>query len=314
MKKILVIGGAGYIGGLVTDKLIDSGFNVTVFDKLLYESRFLKPCDFIFGNIQNTERLIDISNNFDEIIWLAAIVGDGACSQSPELTIEINLNSIKRFLRQSSRRLVFTSTCSVYGAQKGMLNEESDVNPLSIYASTKLEAEKYIIDNGGIVFRLGTLYGLGDSYSRIRLDLVVNVLTLKAITKNKLTIYGGEQWRPLLSVSDAAGYIVEAINNDFIGIFNLKYKNKTIFSLAEEIKQVFPNVTIENTELPFEDLRDYKVDTSKVENMFSYRPTNSIINEVNKMKNLFDEKRIKDIDDDIYYNTRHIEKMLNVKG
>ena len=188
MKKVLVIGGAGYIGGITTDKLLDNGYDVTVFDNLIYESRFLKSCNFIFGDIRDTDSLIKIAKKFDEIVWLAAIVGDGACSQSPELTIEINFNAIKQFMINSKRRIIYTSTCSVYGAQKGLLNEESAVNPLSLYASTKLQAEEYVLANNGIVFRLGTLYGLGDKFSRTRLDLVVNVLTLKAVTQNRLTI------------------------------------------------------------------------------------------------------------------------------
>ncbi|MCK4613807.1 MAG: NAD-dependent epimerase/dehydratase family protein, partial [Thermoplasmata archaeon] len=178
MKNVLVIGGAGYIGGLTTDFLMKQGYNVTVFDNLMYESQFLKPCDFIYGDIRDTKRLVELQKKYDEIIWLAAIVGDSACAQSPELTREINLNSIKRFLDATHRKIIFASTCSVYGAQHDVLNEESPTNPLSLYASTKLEAEKYVLENSGTIFRLGTVYGVGDRFSRIRLDLVVNVLTL----------------------------------------------------------------------------------------------------------------------------------------
>jgi|TARA_B100001971_G_scaffold208230_1_gene229724 nucleoside-diphosphate-sugar epimerase len=314
MKKILVIGGAGYIGGLTTDQLVAKGYDVTVFDNLIYETRFLKSCKFIFGDICDTKSLIDIAKNFDEVIWLAAIVGDGACSQSPELTIEINLNAIKRFLSKTKKRVIFTSTCSVYGAQHELLSEKSSVNPLSLYASTKLQAEEYVLANEGLVFRLGTLFGLGDNFSRIRLDLVVNVLTLKAVTQNRLTIFGGEQWRPLLSVSDTASYIVEAVSGKLTGIYNLKYENLTISSIADKIKRIFPKVKIDRTELPYEDLRNYQVDTTKAEKQFKHRPTVTIKEEVLKMQKLFLERRLKDFDDDIYYNTRHIEKMINRTG
>ena len=117
MKKVLVVGGAGYIGGITTDILLERGYYVAVYDKLLYESRYLKDVDFIYGDIRDTEKLGKIQNKYDEIIWLAALVGDGACSQDPELTKEINVTSIKNFINRTKRRLIFTSTCSVYGAQ-----------------------------------------------------------------------------------------------------------------------------------------------------------------------------------------------------
>jgi len=310
MSNVLVVGGAGYIGGITTDMLIEKGHTVTVFDNLLYENRFLKRCDFIYGDIRNTDELISIHKKYDNIVWLAAIVGDGACSQEPELTTAINVSSIKRFLEKTKRRVIFTSTCSVYGAQRGMLTEESETKPLSLYASTKLEAEKYVLENQGIVFRLGTLFGLGDYYSRIRLDLVVNILTLRAILQKKLTVFGGEQWRPVLAVKDVAGYLVEAVTRDYTGIYNLKYQNIIILELAQKIKSIFPEVEIEQTQMAFEDLRNYRVDSSKAERDFIFKPHTSVEEEVYRMKVLFGDHRIKNVDDDIYYNTRYVKSLI----
>ena len=107
MKNILIIGGSGYIGGITTDLLTQKGYNVTVYDNLLYEDRFLKNVPFIFGDIRDTEYLISIHKKFDTIIWLAAIVGDGACAQDPELTYEINYYSLKRFLDKTKRKIIF---------------------------------------------------------------------------------------------------------------------------------------------------------------------------------------------------------------
>jgi nucleoside-diphosphate-sugar epimerase len=139
MKKVLVVGGSGYIGGLTCDYLIRDGFDVTVYDNLLYENRYLKDVKFIYGDIRDTEKLYEISNDFDVIVLMAALVGDPACSVDHKLTEEINFQSIKNFCEVVSpnKHLVFMSTCSVYGAQDGLLNEESGTNPLSSYASTK---------------------------------------------------------------------------------------------------------------------------------------------------------------------------------
>ncbi len=122
------------------------------------------------------------------------------------------MNPIKDFCEVVSpnKHLVFMSTCSVYGAQEGLLNEESKTNPLSSYAATKLKSEEHILAKGGTIFRLGTVFGLGDTYSRLRMDLVVNVLTMKAIKDGEITINGGEQWRPIIAVKDIAEYVTEA--------------------------------------------------------------------------------------------------------
>src|SRR3972149_10525029 len=187
MKNILLVGGAGYIGGTLTNQLVDAGYNVVVYDNLLYEERFLKKVAFHYGDIRDTQELLKIEKKYDTVIWLAAIVGDGACSQDPELTMEINFNSLKRFLDASKRRILFPSTCSVYGMQDGLLTENSPVRPLSAYAETKHMAEEVVIKYGGLVFRLGTLFGIGDEFSRIRLDLVINYLTFKALHDKKIT-------------------------------------------------------------------------------------------------------------------------------
>lgn len=313
-KKVLVTGGAGYIGGLTTDYLLDRGFDVAVYDNLLYEPRFLKDCRFIYGDIRDTKKLVRLQKDFDEIIWLAAIVGDGACAQNPELTTEVNVHSIKRFLDKTKRRIIFTSTCSVYGAQEGLLTERSRTAPLSLYAATKLQTEKHILAHRGLVFRLGTLFGMGDRYSRIRLDLVVNVLTLKAFRDGRLTIFGGNQWRPIISVRDVAEYLVEAVSREMVGVFNIKCRNIKIINLARKIKHIFPHIQIHATERKFEDLRNYRVDTSQADQHFIFRPRITVEEEVLRMKKVFEEKRIKNFDDDIYYNTHYVKSLLDKNG
>jgi len=310
MKKVLVVGGAGYIGGITTDILLDRGYEVGVYDKLLYESRYLKDVNFFYGDIRDTSRLNQIQKKYDEIIWLAALVGDGACAQDPELTKEINVTSIENFIKKTKRRLIFTSTCSVYGAQDGLLDENSATNPLSVYAATKLEAEKIVLANNGLAFRLGTLFGLGDRYSRIRLDLVVNILTLRAYRDRKLTVFGGEQWRPLLAVSDVAEYLVEAVEKDHNDVYNVKFNNYCLNDIAKEIQSNFNDVQLEVTDMKFEDLRNYQVSSSKVEKVFQFRPSKTISEEVQKMLTLFKEHRIKNPDDSIYYNAMHVQGLV----
>jgi nucleoside-diphosphate-sugar epimerase len=214
--KILVVGGAGYVGGGIVDTLSKEN-EITVYDSLIYESAYRKDVNFIYGDIRDYKKINSILNNFDAVVWLAALVGDGACSINPTLTHEINSETVKNLVKNFNGKIIFLSTCSVYGAQEGVLDENSEVNPLSEYASSKLIAEKYLEESDAIIFRLGTLFGISDQFSRIRLDLVVNILTTKALVDKKMSVFGGDQWRPLLHVKDVANAIEHNISSNYKG-------------------------------------------------------------------------------------------------
>ena len=303
-KKVLLVGGAGYIGGLTCDYLIKDGFDVTVYDNLLYENRYLKEVPFIYGDVRDTEKLYNTSKDFDVIVLMAALVGDPACSVDNALTEEINYKAIKDFCNVVSpdKHLVFMSTCSVYGAQDGLLNEESSTNPLSSYAATKLKSEKHILAKGGTIFRLGTVFGLGDTYSRLRMDLVVNVLTMKAVKDGEITINGGELWRPIIAVKDIAGYVTEACREQYEGIYVLSLENVIIKELGEKISKLIPNTKVNYTEISFQDARNYRVDNSKSLKTFKYKPKVTVENEVTRMVTLFKENRVENPEDKVYHN------------
>ena len=145
MKNILVVGGAGYIGGALTDRLTD--YNLRVYDNLLYDNVYRKPVDFVFGDIRDTTKLYKQLEWADAVIWLAAIVGDPACNLNQDLTVDINERSVKWLCDNYDGRIVFISTCSVYGFNNKLLDEESELNPLSLYAWTKLNSEKHLEGN-----------------------------------------------------------------------------------------------------------------------------------------------------------------------
>ncbi|MAC97949.1 MAG: NAD-dependent dehydratase [Euryarchaeota archaeon] len=298
---ILVVGGAGYVGGGIVD-LLSKKHNVTVYDSLIYENSFRKDVDFIFGDIRDYKKLNLILKNYDAVIWLAALVGDGACAINPNLTHEINAETVNNLVKNFQGKIVFLSTCSVYGAQEGMLNEDSSVSPLSEYASSKLIAEKYLEDSDAIIFRLGTLFGIGDQFSRIRLDLVVNILTTKALQDKKMSVFGGDQWRPLLHVKDVANAIEKTIQTDVKGIFNLHHKNYKIIELAEKIKEKIPDVVIETTPLPFQDARNYQVSSEKLKVETGFEALIDLDQGINEVYNLIASNRIKDVNDPRYSN------------
>ena len=275
--RVLVVGGAGYVGGHLVDALQKNGHDVTVFDALLYEDQYLKPIKFVFGDIRDDMKIRTLIASNDIVVWLAALVGDPACAIDPQLTTMINYSAFCKATENFFGPLIFMSTCSVYGAQDSMLDENSQTNPLSAYAVTKLQSEKYLEGRPDtLILRLGTLFGIGDYWSRLRLDLAVNVLTLKAYSEKKLTMFGGEQWRPFLHVKDVGEIIAANLDNFISGTFNLASENITISNLVNKILIHLPNTEITTTEISFQDARNYRVSTAKAQEQLSLPPSRDI--------------------------------------
>ena len=314
--KILVVGGAGYLGGAVTDILCTtSGHQVRVYDLLLYEDRYLKQgVEFVFGDVLDYERLSPHLKWADAVIWLAAIVGDGACAINPELSKKVNQESIGFLVKKFKGRIVFPSTCSVYGASSGILDELSVTTPLSVYAQTKLQAEDYLRDSNSVIFRLGTLFGMSDYYSRIRFDLVVNTLTLRAHIDKKLTVFGGDQFRPVLHVRDAAKSICLATVGGDAGIYNLHKQNVRISDLAYQIRNHFSDAEIIQTPMEFEDSRNYRVSSDKAIDVLGFCPTTSIDFGIEQIKWVLGEGRIKDPSHPNYSNQSHLRAAIPKEG
>jgi nucleoside-diphosphate-sugar epimerase len=308
--NILVVGGAGYIGGAVTDVLGTTGHNTRVYDSLVYEESYRKPVNFVYGDVRDHECLKEQLDWADVVIWLAALVGDGACAINPQLSVVINQNSVKWLCENYDGRIIFTSTCSVYGAQRGVLTEESPTDPLSVYATTKLAAEKYLENNNALTFRLGTLFGVSDLFARLRLDLVVNIMTVRAALEGKLTIFGGDQFRPLLHVKDVARAIVDYIGTEHTGIYNLHRQNVRIIDLAYQVRNHFPDTVVEKTDVQFEDTRNYRVNSDKIRSQLQWKPTFSIDDGIIEIKELIETQRLKDVSNPRYANQAFLRQFV----
>ena len=307
---MLVVGGAGYIGGPTTDQLLAKGHDVRVYDFLLYEDRYLKPVEFVRGDIRDVIQLRPHLEWADVVVWLAALVGDGACSLDPALTRQVNVGSIEQVIRLFNRQIVFMSTCSVYGVHDELVTEESPLKPLSLYARTKLAAEGIIDTAGGICFRLGTLFGLGDNFSRIRFDLVLNILALKACLYGRISVFGGQQYRPLLHVRDVATAITKVVGSNHSGVFNLHHSNLTISDLADAVAKCFPGITVERTEMMLEDARNYRVSSEKARTRFGFNPEIDIDFGIREIGALVSAGRIRDPSDVQYSNFDYLRAIL----
>lgn len=297
MAKVLVVGGAGYVGGWLTDEAIRAGHEVRVVDKLLYEDAYLKPVDFHYGDILDPKTINPHLEWAETVIWLAALVGDPACALNPEVTMDTNVGSVRHLVQNFGGRIIFPSTCSVYGAQLGELTESSPTAPLSLYAETKIDAEQVLTasSNSVLIFRLGTLFGLSDTYSRLRADLVLNVLTVRAVMEGHMTVFGGSQYRPLLHVRDVATAMVPQIETDNTGIFNLHTENLTIIQLANRIKALVPDAEIRGTESTFQDARNYMVSSDKAVTELGFAPQWTIDQGIKEIAETVGARRIPNV-------------------
>ena len=195
MKKVLITGGAGYLGSVLTEVLLNEGYQVTVLDNLLYKQLSLTQfCyknnfNFVEGDVRDKSILKPLIDSHDIIIPLAAIVGMPACKANPEATVDVNLKQIQNIVSWISKnqKIILPNTNSQYGSSTEIITENSPFKPLSLYAETKCDAEKTLLDSGnGIALRLATVFGL--SY-RMRMDLLVNDLVYKSVTDGYLVLF-----------------------------------------------------------------------------------------------------------------------------
>ena len=295
--KILIVGGAGYVGGWLTDETLRAGHEVRVFDRLLYEEAFLKDVDFVYGDILDIEALRPHLAWADAVVWLAAFVGDPACALNPDLTMKTNVGAVRSLVDNFDGRIIFPSTCSVYGAQDGELVEDSPFNPLSLYAESKIEAERILLESGRdtLIFRLGTLFGLSDTYARLRVDLVLNVLTIRAVLEGRMSVFGGDQYRPLLHVRDIATAVVPQLGTTATGCFNLHAENMTIIDLARRIQEHVSGVELEVTESTFQDSRNYRVSSERARTQLGFEPAWTVEQGILEVRDAVAGGRIPDV-------------------
>ena len=212
--NILVVDGAGYIGGAITDMLKTTNHRVRVYDSLLYEESYRKLVEFIYGDIRDYECLRTQLDWADAVIWLAALVGDGACAINPQLSMEINQNTVKWLCENYDGRIIFTSTCSLYGAQDGILTEKSATKPLSVYANTKLSAEEYLTEKNAIITKTDMEFQDTRNY-RVSSDKIRSQLG----------------WKPIYSIDDGIIEIKELLETRRLkDISNPRYANQAFLT------------------------------------------------------------------------------------
>jgi len=320
VRKVLVVGGAGYIGsGLVRDLLAD-GYQVRVLDSLQYGcapiAELLDNREFqlLEGDFRRVEPVVQAVRGMDAVIHLGAIVGDPACAVDEDATLETNLAATRLLAdvcRASSvSRVLFASTCSVYGAADHLVNERSKLNPVSLYAATKIDSERVLLSARSksfhpVILRLATAFGWSH---RPRFDLVANLLVAKAAVERKVLIYNKEQWRPFIHVADISrafrAVLAAPIGSVSGEIFNAgsNCMNFTLQQLAERISAQEPGLKIEY--IRNADARNYRVQFDKIEAALGFQCRVSLETGIRELRQAIAEGRITDYQDPLYSNLK----------
>jgi nucleoside-diphosphate-sugar epimerase len=277
MTTVLITGGAGYLGSVLTEVLLNKGYQVTVIDNITYKQTSVAPFTynknfkFILGDVRDEILLKQLVQGHDIIIPLAAIVGMPACEANPQLTIDVNYKQVKNITQWVTKNqiVLIPNTNSQYGSSTEIITEDSPFKPLSLYAETKCDAEKAVLDSGnGIALRLATVFGM--SY-RMRMDLLVNDFVYKAITDGYLVLFESHFIRNYIHIRDIANTFLfmienyEKCNNNAFNV-GLTSANCTKLELAHKIQKFIPDlVIVENNFKQDFDQRNYMVSNAKLE-------------------------------------------------
>ena len=297
MKKVLLIGGSGYVGNVVSAHFLKKGYSVVVLDNFIYDNQFsISPFigdpnyKIIKGDMNNNQALDEASKEITDVIILAGLVGDPITKKYPSESQLINekgvRNCIDYFNGKGIDKLIFISTCSNYGliSENELATEEFELKPLSAYAKAKVENENYLlskkndIDYSPVILRFSTAFGLSP---RMRFDLSVSEFVRDMFFNKELIVYDEHTWRPYCHVRDFARLLEIVLNstNDKVSfeVFNAggEINNFTKKMLIDEIKKHLPNSLVRYSDNG-SDPRNYRVSFKKVKNILDFEPEYSI--------------------------------------
>jgi nucleoside-diphosphate-sugar epimerase len=316
--RILITGGAGYIGSVLTNLALQRGHTVTAVDALWFNEQIplihLNNPNYTFhkGDIGSTTLMEPLCENADFIIHTAAVVGDPASKLFPELTTEVNEKASIRLIKTAQKAgvkgFIFFSTCSNYGVANDLATEDTPLQPLSLYAESKVNVERYLMEKSQdldwVIGRLSTIYGASP---RMRFDLTVNDFTLNAYTKKYLDIFLPESYRPYIHVYDISNvmlHLIDSFETVKNNVFNIGFpgENYQKIQIAETVKKFIPDLKIDILK-EGGDKRDYQVDFSKLHRFIDVKQVFNVEKSVSEIYTMLNNGYIRNPDAPVYYNT-----------
>jgi nucleoside-diphosphate-sugar epimerase len=302
--KILVIGGAGYVGSELVPALLRDKHAVTVYDTLSYGNPFTEillaeNLDVIVGDIRNVDKLVTIAREHEAVIHLACISNDPSFELDPKLGKSINLDCFKPLLLgildSKVQKFVYASSSSVYGIKEELgVDETTNCEPITDYSKFKLQCEKILFDVDPnyefTIVRPATVCGVG---RRQRFDVVVNILSASAFVNNEIRIFGGAQLRPNIHISDMVRFYQTILSNSGQAvdrqIFNAGWENLSVNEIAKTVAKAFPGATLKT--VPSNDNRSYHIVSEKAREVLGFVPKFTVADAVNDLKKAFQEER-----------------------
>jgi len=326
VRKVLLVGGAGYVGSVLAEELLERGYAVKILDRLYYGDNGLREIRDRVDLVVADMRVLppDLLEDVDAVVNVGGLSNDPTAEYNPKANYEMNTLATKTLAEMCRaagvRRYVFASSCSIYDRGVGnydkdvIQDEETPVAPRAAYSSSKREAEKILLSMAGddfcpVILRKGTIYGFSH---RMRYDLVVNTFVKFALSQGYLNLhYGGEMWRPLVDVRDVARAYILAIQADEEKIkgqiFNVSHRNYRISELALRVREALRQVDVDpeiRVDYGYKGVRSYRVSTKKIERTLGFRPKVDIEESVIDMVEKIRRYGYTDFDNPRYYNIR----------
>ena len=323
MKKIFITGGGGYVGSMLSSKLIDYGYEVTIYDLMIYKILDLKSnrnLKIVKGDIRDQELLTQSIAGHDIVIHLACISNDPSFELNPTLGKSINLDAFEPLVRISKnagiKRFVYASSSSVYGIKEiKNVHENIDLEPITDYSKFKAQCEKILMDFKNenficTVIRPATVCGYS---KRQRLDVIVNILSNIGYHNKEISVFGGEQLRPNIHIKDmvrAYKYLIES-NIDLVNgeIFNAGWENKSVNEIAHIVKnELGGDIKLKITAT--NDNRSYHISSEKIKKKLNFKTQFTINDAVKDLKNAFDKNLLDDpINNPNYFNIKKMQQI-----
>ena len=322
IRQVIVTGGAGYVGSVLVPKLLDKGYRVKVLDLYLYGEDVLDAVkdnpnlEQIEGDIRDRALLEKVTLGTDALFHLACISNDPSFELDPQLGKSINYDAFLSLIEVSKRcgvkRFIYASTSSVYGIkEEENVTEDLPLEPLTDYSKYKALCEEVLLreqspDFTTIVIRSATVCGYSP---RLRLDLVVNILTNLAVNTGRITVLGGQQKRPNIHIEDVTDLYIQLLElpDEIVAgkIFNVGYQNYQILEIAELVRKVVGKEGVEIVIRPTTDNRSYHISSEKIKRELGFEPKHSVEDAIRDLYDAFKAGKIPNPLDDIrYYNVK----------